>query len=186
MSAQIQDSAHGKNPKDLHPDLPSGVLEGKEVYIKSKPIPPSERVFVSGRLDVLSKFDDGTHGVIDLKITDPRSDTLHKFSRQLHAYKYALENPMDSNKLVDKISKLGLLILSPESVEMKKGKVVYSAQPTWHEIDEDTKGFLDFIEEVTQVLEGEPPNPSTTCRWCTYREHPHFEKPKAVQEDIPF
>lgn len=169
MSSQVQGAVQGTNPHDLHPSLPSGTFELKEGYLKSAPIPPSKLCFINGRFDLLTRFDDGTHGVIDLKITEPKSEDLYKFSNQLHAYKFALENPLDGVRKIDKISKLGLLILSPGSVEIRDMEIRFNAQPIWHEIKEDMQGFYDFIGEVVDLLEGDVPEVTHTCKWCQYR-----------------
>lgn len=169
MNNQFQDAIQGMNPQDLHPDLPSGFFELKERYLKSSPIPPGKQCFISGRFDILTKFDDGTYGIIDLKITDPKSEDLYKFTNQLHAYKFALENPAEGALGAGKISKLGLLIISPNSIHFANGNVHFSAEPKWHPIEEDIESFFVFINEVSNLLAGQVPKPTPTCKWCVYR-----------------
>ena len=170
MNNLLQKELIGKNLRELHPDLPSGKFDKKEAFLKSAPIPNHGRSFVSGRLDLLTTFEDGTHGIIDLKITDQKSDDLYKFSTQLHAYKFALENPaVDQEKMVDKISIIGLLIVSPEAVELKDGRVIFHTAPQWIPLEQDLSNFFSFIDQVTEFLDQPIPGVSDKCAWCTYR-----------------
>ncbi len=169
MNGQVQSSVIGKNLHDLCPDLPSGTFVLKEGFLKSKPIPPTNKCFVLGRFDLLTKFDDGTYGVIDLKITDPKDEDLYKFENQLHAYKFALENPLNDINTITKISKMGLLIISPESVDISGGGLHFLAKPVWVEFKENEQKFLDFIDEVVCFLKQPIPESSASCKWCQYK-----------------
>lgn len=53
---------------DIHPDLPAGII---------------------------SQLEDGTFAIIDFKISNPKGENIQKYASQLHAYKYALENPLN-------------------------------------------------------------------------------------------
>lgn len=170
MNTYVQTELQGTNPKDLHPDIPDGLFELQERYLKSIPIPSKNICYISGRFDILTKFNDGTHGVIDLKITDPKEESIYKFRNQLHAYKFALENPSEESKrMVNKISKMGLLVISPKSVRFHKGHIVFISKPVWIEVEENMDEFFAFIDEVSQLLEGDVPSPTENCKWCVYR-----------------
>ena len=185
MNSLLQDTICGMNLKQVNPDLPSGIIEIKEGFLKSAPIPPAKDCFISGRFDVLSKLDDGTYAVIDFKISNPNEEKAQKFKMQLHAYKYALENPAFGP--VKKISKMGLIIVSPETIEFKDGKVIFNSTPRWFDIKEDMEGFYDFIGEISEVLNGPMPEVNKECAWCNYRVC--FHKPKddeELQQDLPF
>ncbi len=170
MSSILQNSLDGTNLHDLCSELPSGKFVLKEGYLKSSPIPKSDLSYILGRFDLLIRFDDGTNGVIDVKVTEVKDEDLEKFDRQLHAYKFALENPADENyRRVDKVSKLGLLIVSPESINIDQDKLLYSAKPVFKKIEIDMPKFFDFIHKVEKVLTGPIPPPSSTCDWCKFR-----------------
>jgi CRISPR/Cas system-associated exonuclease Cas4 (RecB family) len=188
MNDLVQSSLLGMNLADIHPDLPSGRIEKKERYLKSIPVPNSQKAFISGRFDLLATFEDGTHGVIDLKITDPKVDSLYKFSTQLHAYKFALENPAEGlEKEVEKISKMGLLVMSPSEVEFKNGKIIFHAKPHWIPFDEKMNEFFNFVDEIAKFLEGPMPEPSQDCAWCRYRALTHpIQTTDEPEDDIPF
>ncbi|MEX2007626.1 MAG: PD-(D/E)XK nuclease family protein [Candidatus Levyibacteriota bacterium] len=183
INALLQTSIMGMNLRDVHPDLPSGIIEIQEGFMRSKPI-PGTNVYLSGRFDILTKLEDGTYAIIDFKITTPDMEKiLKKYSSQLHAYKYALENPADGKAPI-KISKMGAVSINPEEMKLVNGKVVFTAVPAWHPIEEDMDSFLGLIKEISEVLNGELPPESETCTLCIYRKN--FEVDSNQTPDIPF
>jgi len=183
MNSLLQKDIEGVNLKDINANLPSGVIETKEGYLKSKPIPPANNSFISGRFDIISKLDDGTYAIVDFKISDPTEEKVQKFTHQLHAYKFALENPQEGER--KNVSKMGLVIVAPEQIGFKNGFVYFKSTPQWFEIKEDMDGFLNFIENVNAVLNSEPPQPTPECKWCIYRTY--FEQKEDIDSDeLPF
>lgn len=168
MSGLMQKSVQGRDPAEFIEGIPPGEFIQEERPIRSQPL-PSGKTYLAGRLDLLVKFEDGTHGVIDLKMTDAKDDDLQKFDRQLHAYKYALENPYKGEPL--EVSKFGLFLLVPTDVKENKGDFYYKAKPVWKEINIDMDNFYRFIEEVEAVIDGPEPEPSSTCDWCKYKHN---------------
>ena len=61
-------------------------------------------------------FDDGTYGVMDFKTSNPSSESAELYSRQLHAYAYALEHPAPGKLALSPVTKLGLLYFYPDSI----------------------------------------------------------------------
>lgn len=167
MNSQLQNMAMKKNINELIPQLPSGSIISQEGWLKSTPIPNRNICYISGKFDLLTKFDDGTHGVIDLKISNPREDVLYKFRTQLHAYKYALENPEEKEPI--KISKLGLLVISPTEVVYHKNRPIFLSKPAWIEFKPKMDDFFEFIDEVSGFLAGDCPAPTQGCSYCDYR-----------------
>lgn len=168
MSGLFQRDLMGRKTSELKLDLPEGSFRHEERYVKSVPIPPSKESYISGRCDLITEFDDGNYGVLDMKMTDPGSDNLAKFDRQLHAYKFALENPLEGEKPLQ-ITKLGLVVYKPTEVTLHKGQVYYRGKPIWHEISINMDGFFSFIAEVEALLDGPVPDPTDSCKWCQYR-----------------
>ena len=166
MSSLLQKNLQSQNPKDLHPALPSGQFVLTEGYLKSQPL-PSKKSYINGRFDLLAKLDDGTYGVIDVKMTDARDESLDKFDRQLHAYKYALENPQTEDPI--SISRAGLLIVAPTDIRPHQGNFYYKAKPVWKEIPLNMEKFFEFIDEVESLLNDSVPAPSVSCDWCKYK-----------------
>lgn len=172
----------GMNLRDVNSDLPSGIIEIKEGYLRSAPIPPGKNCFISGRFDIISKLNDGSIAVIDFKITDPTEEKILKYSSQLHAYKFSLENPAQGEP--KKVSKMGIIAINPESIKFPGEKVVFDAKPYWFEIKEDMDSFYNFVSEVADLLEGPTPPENPDCAWCKYRLC--FAHPEDMQEEIPF
>ncbi len=162
----LQDSIMGTNLQDIHPDLPSGIIEIQEGYMKSVTI-DGTNCFLSGRFDILSKRDDGTYAIIDFKITTPDEEKISKYASQLHAYKFALENPANGEPI--RISKMGVVSINPEEMKLVDGKVVFTTTPNWHPVKEDMESFHKLITEISTVLNGNLPTTSETCSLCIYR-----------------
>lgn len=178
----LQTSIMGMNLRDVHPDLPSGVITVQEGFMKSKQI-PGTNTYLSGRFDILTKLDDGTHAIIDFKITTPDEEKIFKkYSSQLHAYKFALENPIEGEPL--KISKMGAVSINPSEMKLINGKVVFTTTPTWHPIVENMNNFYKLIKDISAVLNGPLPPVSATCNLCIYRKS--YEPQPKVLDDIPF
>jgi hypothetical protein len=167
INGLLQTSIMGMNLQDVHPDLPKGIIEIQEGYMRSKVIPGTS-VFLSGRFDILSRLTDGTYALIDFKITTPDEEKiLKRYSSQLHAYKYALENPMEGKPI--KVSKMGAVSINPEKMKLKDGKIIFTTVPAYHPIEENMNSFFELIKEISDVLNGEEPLPSPTCSLCSYR-----------------
>lgn len=167
INSLLQNSIMGMNLTDIHPDLPSGIIEIQEGYMKSAPI-EGTNCYISGRFDILSKLQDGTNAIIDFKITTPDEEKIQKYASQLQAYKFALENPNTAQKPL-KITKMGVVSINPEEMKLAGGKVVFTNKPTWHPVKEDSEGFYKMIKEISTVLNGDLPEPSETCNLCVYR-----------------
>lgn len=170
INGLLQNSIMGENPKDIHPTLPSGIIEIQEGFIRSLPVPGAEDCFLSGRFDILTKLDDGSNMIIDFKITKPDEEKIQKYATQLHAYKYALENP-NTGKPALKISQMGVVSINPDQMELVDGKILFTATPTWHPVEENMENFYTLIKEISKVLNGPLPTPSEDCKLCKYRNH---------------
>lgn len=183
MNSLLQNAIIGMDLKEINSKLPAGKIEVKEGYLRSKPIPPGKDCFISGRFDIASRLDDGSYAIIDFKITDPSEDKIQKFFAQLHAYKFALENPVFGEP--KKVSKMGVIAINPEEITFPADNVVFKAKPQWFEIEEDMDRFYAFVAEVAELLKGPVPKPEANCRWCQYRIC--FAPPgQKGQEEIPF
>ncbi len=183
MNSLLQNAIIGMDLREISSALPAGKIEVKEGFLKSKPIPPSNNCFVGGRFDIASKLDDGTYSVIDFKITDPTEDKIQKFFAQLHAYKFALENPTFGEP--KKVSQMGIVAINPEEISFPGENVIFKAKPQWFKIAENMDRFYAFISEISRLLNGPvPPENYENCKWCYYRIC--TQKSRNGQEDIPF
>lgn len=185
MNSLLQEEIQGMNLQDINKVLPSGIIEAKETFVKSKPIPPENSSFISGRLDVLSRLEDGSLALIDFKISNQDEEKAQKFKNQLHAYKYALENPLSG--IPKRVTKMGLIVVSPDAISFEDGHVIFKTKPSWFEIRQDMDSFYSFASEVSRLLSRPQPEPTKTCKWCIYRTHFQTESSDSSgQEDIPF
>lgn len=182
MNSLLQNAIIGMDLREINSKLPAGKIDIKEGFLRSKPIPPAKDCLISGRFDIVSHLDDGTYAVIDFKITDPTEEKIQKFFHQLHAYKFALENPDFGQP--KKVSKMGIIAINPEEISFPGEKVIFKARPQWFEIEEDMDRFYAFIAEVSKLLNGLAPKPSETCLWCKYRAY--FHQPSAKSDELPF
>jgi hypothetical protein len=174
MAGLLKSYYDGKRTRKLHADLPPGTVIYGEKYVKSKIIQlpdHKDTCFISGRFDIVVRFDDGTYGVIDFKIGKPNEDYTNLYSRQLQAYTYALEHAAQDAKLIlSPITRIGLLYFYPSSVSQKSSDMLsFDSEIHWIEMKKDERGFLKFIGKVLNVLESPtPPKHSPGCQWCEY------------------
>lgn len=185
INTRIQGSLVGRNLNSLSSDLPYGEIVNQEGWVESE-IVPGTKVYIKGKYDLLMKNKDGTHTLIDLKISSPQDDKVDKYKTQLNAYHFALEHPKNDNPL--KITKLALLIFYPDSVSFENNICKVNFPPKWLEVPVDQDGFNDFMAEISTLLEGDPPKESPACKWCQYRhlgeKLTHVKN--IVAEELPF
>ena len=173
IAGLLKNHYDGKRTSELHPDLPPGVVKYAEKQVKSRTIRfpgCNSSCFISGRFDIVVQFDDGSYGVIDFKTGKPHESKADLYSRQLHAYSYALEHPAPGAMSLSPVTKLGLLYFYPSEISQTSiERLSYEAEIQWIEIEKDEKGFLSFVEEVLGVLnKDELPESSPDCPWCDY------------------
>lgn len=173
IASLLKDHYDGRPTSELHPDLPSGKVSLGEKYVTSQAIQlPNHKVscYIHGRFDIVLSFDDGSYGVIDFKTSNPGSESVDLYRRQLHAYAYALEHPAAKALSLYPVTKLGLLYFYPDSINQGSiDRLNYGAEITWIEVQKDESGFLSFIDEVLDVLESPAaPEHSPHCQWCGY------------------
>lgn len=167
INTRLQGNLVRKNLNSLSPDLPDGEVITQEGWVESTVI-PGTNVYIKGKYDLLVKNPDGTHTLVDLKISQPGEDKIEKYKTQLGAYKFALENPKEAEAY--KITKIGLLIFYPDKVIFENGNAMLDFPPKWLEIPVDEAGFLSFAKTVNELLSGPEPKEGLACKWCIYRK----------------
>jgi len=173
IASLLKNHYDGKHTSELHVDLPSGTVSYGEKNVRSQVIQlPNHNAtcYINGRFDIVVSFDDGSYGVIDFKTGKPSRDSAWMYSRQLHAYAYALEHPVSGKLALSPVTKLGLLYFYPDNINQQSiDRLNYGAEIVWIEIEKDEQGFLSFIDGVMDVLElPETPEHSPNCQWCGY------------------
>ncbi len=86
----------GHPASEIDPSLPPGMISVSEKWIESLPVSlpgHSLSCFLRGKIDASIDFDDGSHAIVDFKTSEPKPAQIPFYSRQLHAYAYALEHP---------------------------------------------------------------------------------------------
>ena len=175
IAGLLKDHYDGKPTSELHADIPSGAVILGEKFVRSTTIQlpnHTDTCYINGKFDIVISFDDGSYGVIDFKTSNPSSESASLYSRQLHAYAYALEYPAPGKLALSPVTKLGLLYFYPDGVSQQSiERLNYGAEIVWVEIEKDEQGFLNFLDEVLNVLElPEAPEYSPNCQWCQYIE----------------
>jgi hypothetical protein len=160
---------------EISPQLPPGQVAFSDKWVYSAPITFPHRsasCHIRGIFDTVLQFDDQSYAVVDFKTTQPKAEHIEFYSRQLHAYSYALENPHPGKLSLHPVKTLGLLCVEP--VEMNRtpqGNLAYEGQVTWLDCPKDEGSFLAFIDLVLAVLDQpQPPPASPNCSFCSYRE----------------
>lgn len=173
IAGLLKNHYDGKRTSELHKDIPAGVVSHGEKRVCSKAIQVPEfqhTCYISGRFDIVVRFDDETYGVIDFKTGNPKEEYNELYARQLHAYAYALENAVLGHLSLSPVTKLGLLYFHPEKTKQDNvEQLLYESNIHWIETSKNDEGFLEFIKEVLSILElPTPPPPSPDCPWCNY------------------
>lgn len=166
LNTRLQGSLIGHELRELSPKLPEGVVESQEGFVESREI-PNTHVFVKGKYDLLVRQPDGTYLIVDFKISQPDEEKIAKYQTQLQAYHYAFEFPARGEP--KEITKLGLIIMYPDTVRFENGRAILDFPPRWLEIDIKRDIFLQFIGKINDLLEGPPPPENFDCQWCKYR-----------------
>ena len=172
----MKEHFQGQPTTALDPTIPPGTVRFAERWVESAPVSIPDHPmqgFIRGKFDTVIAFDDGSYGIVDFKTTEPRPSHVQFYSRQLHAYAFALEHPAPKKFALFPISRLGLLVVTPHAMEVNdSGQIAYLGRVTWMEIQRDEAGFLQFLSEVLTFLEQpSPPEASANCGYCQYREH---------------
>jgi len=160
----------GQRTESLDLGMPAGTTGGADRSVRSSglTIPGSTTLgAIRGSLDALVHCDDGSVGVVDFKTVEPKPDHVDRYSRQLHAYALALEQPWSGP--VTQVSALGLLCFSPESFTSTQTATL-CGDIKWLEIERDNPSFFRFLIEVMSVIgRSQPPPASPSCVWCRWR-----------------
>jgi len=166
---------NGMHAQAITTGMPEGVIRLSQQWVRSRSIPvgaEGRTCCISGRLDAMIEMEHDRWGLIDFKTTKARAEHLPLYSRQLHAYAYAWENPAREPRAVGPVSRLGLLIFEPiKFVHNSDETADLKGSLTWVEIRRDDEAFFEFMRQVISVLaQPVPPEPDPDCMWCLYRQ----------------
>jgi len=139
----------------------------KGEWVKSKPFEyDGTEIVILGKRDLTFIMDDGSYGVIDYKTTHPTPETILKYSRQLHAYEYAMTYPESGE--AKEVGYLGLYCFDPFKGTFKTngndsaliGRSVSMPVP----IDRQT--FQEFMKQLCYLASSKIPQPDSNCEAC--------------------
>ena len=171
----MKDIYLGQSTQRLSAELPEGtaILSGR--WVTSQPFGSESHAntcYISGIFDTLVQFDSGAYGIVDFKTTKPAPSHVPFYSRQLHAYAFALEHPAPGKLAYSPIERLGLLCFDPSSMREDPPSMLNLGGPaTWVECPLDKAGFEMLLEDVLTLLEQpQPPDANPECTFCAYRE----------------
>ena len=166
----------GRSTAEFCADLPPGVVRYSGLGVESEPLylpgHPATCI-LAGRFDSVLEFEDGAYAVVDFKTTSARPEHVAFYSRQLHAYAYALEHPAPGKLRLSPVKRLGLFSLDLDQLERHSAERLALLGPVhWQECPLDEAGFLAFIGRVLSLLElPEPPPAGEKCGFCKYRDN---------------
>lgn len=132
--------------------------------------------YIYGKIDSLAVIEDENgnedgYAVIDFKTSDITKH-MPKYSRQLHSYAYALENPKRGTEVLGKsivVKRLGLLIYDPSEgpFVINNGLGNLSGKLIWEEIPYNPAEFKDFLDKLAvRLANPKLPEADKECPYC--------------------
>ncbi len=169
----LQRYFEGRDCRAVQDSLPGGKMMHEEMHVQSAPLsltPDGARFIFSGRVDNLIRFDDGSWGIVDYKMTEPAARYVPFYSRQLHAYAWALERAGVGERLAP-VTRMGLLCLDPEELMRFEpdSHALVRLTPRWIEIPRDDAAYRTFLLDVLDLLAADHiPQAGRNCGACRY------------------
>ena len=166
----------GKRLEELCHGLPPGTITYGEKRVQSNTLklPGCESTcYITGRFDIVAELDDGSFAILDFKTGTPSEEKTKLYSRQLHSYVAALENPAPDALKLSPITRLGLIYFTPDKCEkLDTTRQKFEGRLKCVEIQRNDYEFLTFLEETVSLLDGPLPDLQVdTCNWCKYHSN---------------
>lgn len=177
----IKESYSGHDFSQVCKDLPQGVMQTSDKWVKSTPIVnPDYDISVSiiGKIDAYFEYPDGTTSIVDFKTSEINEEFAQKYNRQLHAYCYGVSHPANSSCLsLENITDPGLIIFEPRKFMIDyNGNAGIKGSVKWHAFNLDIDSFRSFIaNEVIPLLAGPEPKPEDNDAYWKYLQQFGFE-----------
>ena len=164
----------GKKTQHISSLLPKGNVYFGDKWVQSKILTDSKsgrKCIIKGKTDTVIKFDNGEYGIVDFKTGFVKAENIEFYSKQLHAYAFALEHAAYGKPQLFPITKLGLLVTEPDSMSTpNEERFSFNGKIIFQEIKRDDEKFKSFLREVLAILYSEkPPKPSGDCHFCDYK-----------------
>jgi hypothetical protein len=172
LDNQTKDFFFNKRSEEMADGLRPGHVAFGDRWVRSRPLPVpghDTQVMLQGKIDTALSFDDGSHGIIDFKTSEPKAGHVPFYGRQLHSYALAAENPLEGALDLSPVSQLGLLCVEPIAMIGVGDTVAFKGATHFLEIERDDDAFYAFLSQVLFLLERPaPPDPAPKCGYCTY------------------
>jgi PD-(D/E)XK nuclease superfamily len=178
MSRIQEDAFDGVDNHEISTSLPKGWASLYKGKFSSRPITingETTRWKFYGALDILTNNEDGTHSIIDGKVSMKKDEAglIASYWTQLEAYVYMLEKPELGEP--KSISSIGLLQWridgSLEKISTAKG---FSVEQRYIPVERNEAKFHTFMEKFIGVIEGAFPASSSDCLDCKFLREINF------------
>lgn len=155
-------------------DLKEGIITLGQARVQSKPIPCKDfdcEIVLSGRVDSLMQFSDGTMGILDFKTSEPYQGGIEIYFNQLMSYLVTLEHNDESVNKHYKVTDIGLCYFTPDKfTNIKKMEYSLGGDIKWSPMDIDKDRFKNFLKDVAKLLSlDSAPDPGEKCQFCNYK-----------------
>lgn len=159
---------HDRPIHEVVKGLPTGTIDtsGRKVASRAIEVQGSAAsIQLSGSMDCLVRFSDGTVGVIDFKTSEAKAQHIELYKRQLHAYTAILQQPQTGR--AETVSRMGLIAVTPSTMRLDDaGQAVFSMDVCWQKVAIEPAWWDAFLSEIVELLEGLEPAGKHDCPYC--------------------
>ena len=171
MATLSEDWFIEKKTTEVEPSLSPGLIVSSQKSLKTvieTDEQLSRKYTISGKIDLLIEFDDGTFGIFDCKNTSGDSDKSWMYHTQLAAYKYCFERMG-----LGEVSQIGLIYQIIDGFNKSDdGTSNFTTQQKFVNVTPKMDQFEKLLSSVIQCLESETtPNSSPNCSFCKFAEN---------------
>jgi hypothetical protein len=169
LDRQQREFYDGKPTSVIPSDLPAGIIRNAKGVLSEPFSHDGVSLTIRGTLDAIAEFEDGTIGIIDFKSSIPNNYLADRYRPQLSAYRWAIAHPAKTEPR--EVSRLGLLIICPETMADTNQGPAQLVSTTWIEVDYDETWFVKLLEEICRIAAnpaGAESDPE--CGWCHLRD----------------
>lgn len=173
--ASFQEAAYqGASTKKVHKSLQSGEVTHWGEGVESVPLVVNgveSRWKIKGKYDIVATFKDGTHALIDCKVTtsEMKDDKVELYWPQLESYAFALENPAKGDAIT--VSETGLLMWRVVGAESDLSKDFnFTCDKEYLSAGRQPEKYQKFIAKVVEMLDGDIPESGEKCTTCKYAD----------------
>lgn len=165
----------GRELGALGADFPVGILSAKGAGVRSRAIqvPGHERhVILTGRMAIFATVDDLVSSVVYVDPPPPRLDAVAFRTPQLHAYRYAIENPSNPTTVRGHVGdvRAGVLAISVGATLLSPNSSPWiQPESSWLEAKWTDDQLLLALARILDVYDVDPSirlRAGDDCSWC--------------------